>query len=306
MKVVRSPCEFPADLPSPVATLGNFDGVHRGHAHLIAQLHAAARQRAGTSVVITFRPHPIRVIRPEFAPPLICTYDEKLELLAALNVDICLELAFDRALSQKSAHQFANDILVDAMGVAHFVAGPDSRFGRGRQGDAAVLAAMGAFSVESVSPLTWAGAAVSSSRIRTSLAEAGDVAGVRELLGRPVRLTGPVVRGDQRGRTIGFPTAHLQVAQELIPKNGVYAARVFLDDGQTFDAVVNIGVRPTFGVLGRTIEAHVLDFTGDLYGRTVALDLVDRVRDEQKFDGIEALIAQIQADVVHGRELLAR
>ncbi len=300
MQLIRSIETIPDGLPFPVVTLGNFDGVHLGHRHLIERLMAVAREHDGTAVAITFRPHPLAILHPDRMGPLICTYDEKVELLEAAGIDVLVELPFDRDFSELDAISFARKIVVDALGTRWFVAGPDSRFGRDRAGDAALLARLGertGFRVESVAPFEIDGAPISSSRIRAVVSQHGDVEGAARLLGRPVRLSGVVVQGDQRGRTIGFPTANLATECELIPRHGVYAARAYVGAaGREERAVVNIGVRPTFGLTGLAIEAHLLDFEGDLYGAPFALELVAHIRDEQKFSGIDALVAQIGND----------
>ncbi len=306
MIVARAASEIPSGLAWPVATMGNFDGVHLGHRHLLGRVAEVAGQHGGTTVAITFRPHPVEVVAPDRAPVLISGYDEKLALLEAAGVDMAVELPFDRARSVQTAEQFIEEVFVEALAVRHVVAGPDSRFGQDRRGDVAMLAAAGeaaGFTVETVTALQIAGASVSSSRIRGLIADSGDVAAAAQLLGRPFSLTGTVVDGDKRGRTIGFPTANLELTSHLRPCNGVYAARAHFGD-QVADAVVNIGVRPTFGVLGTTVEAHLLDFAGDLYGQTLTLSFVGRVRAEQRFDGVDALVAQITADVVRGRAML--
>lgn len=307
MKIVRAIDDVPATISFPVVTIGNFDGVHLGHRRLIEQMKEVARTEGGTSVVVTFRPHPGAVLHPEKAAPMICTWEERHELLEATGLDLLLELPFDRAFSELSAERFVEVILVDGLRTRWFVAGPDSRFGNDRAGDAELLSRIGeraGFGVESVTPLLVGGERVSSSRIRRLVAEEGDVATAGALLGRPPRLRGEVVSGDRRGRTLGFPTANLRPSSELIPRRGVYATRAHLPDGRAFDSVTNIGIRPTFGEPGLRIEAHLLDFDGDLYGSAMALDLVERIRDEQKFDGAGALVRQIEADVERGRELL--
>jgi riboflavin kinase/FMN adenylyltransferase len=310
MKIVRSLDDIPRGLPFPVVTLGNFDGVHRGHHHLIGRLLEVAREHSGTAIGMTFRPHPLAILHPDKMGPLICTYDEKAELLARTGLDVLIELPFDRDFSELPAEQFVKDLVIDRLGTRWFVAGPDGRFGRDRVGDAKLLARFGAdhgFEVESVSPLADGGTAISSSRIRRLVAEAGDVEQAERLLGRPVRITGVVVQGDQRGRTIGFPTANLAPESELIPAHGVYAAIALVGPEKTpRPAVVNIGVRPTFGTLGLAIEAHLLDFTGDLYGAPFALDLVARIRPEQKFAGVDALVTQIRRDAQEAARILQK
>lgn len=307
MRVARSISDVPEGLPYPVVTLGNFDGVHRGHEHLLARVQAVAAANAGTSVVVTFRPHPVVVLRPDRSFRLICSYDRKLELLEAVGIDLVLEVPFDRSIAQWPAERFVDELLVGGLGLRWFVAGPDSRFGKGRAGDAELLQAVGpglGFGVESIAPLQLDGHPASSSRIR-QLAAAGDVAAAAVVLGRPLSLSGQVVEGDRRGRTIGFPTANLAPSSGLVPRHGVYAAWAVLQgETQRRPAVINVGTRPTFDGKALSVEAHLLDFEGDLYGKRLTLKLVDRIRDELRFDGVDALVAQIHADVESARRQL--
>ena len=307
MKVIRQIENIPTDWVKPVLTIGNFDGVHCGHQEVLARLMVLKREHHGTSVVITFRPHPIKILHPERAPQLICTYDEKLALLEKQGVDAVVEIGFDRDFSEWSAQRFVEELLIERMAVHFVLAGPDSHFGRNRAGDAALLESYGAqhgFGVERLTSHLRGGSVVSSSRIRTLIAQDGDAQGTAALLGRAFRLTGTVTKGDQRGRQLGFPTANLQLHTELLPSHGVYAAWAYRRDGVPIQAAVNVGIRPTFGQEALTVEAHLLDFSADLYGEVVHLDLVARIRGECRFDDVNELVRQIEQDVQHVRDQL--
>ena len=222
-----------------------------------------------------------------------------------------LEIPFDHDFSEWTAERFIEELLVDTIGLHHFLAGPDCRFGRQRAGDAGMLREFGeraGFTVESVEPVVALGGVVSSSRIRKLVSSAGDVAAAGRLLGRPVRLSGTVIKGDQRGRTIGFPTLNLHLGSTVRPALGVYAVRVgIFEGGETIwhDGVANVGKRPTFGGEDVILEAHLMDFSGDLYGKLIAVTLIDFIRAEKKFDGLEALRAQIAADTKTAQNILA-
>jgi riboflavin kinase / FMN adenylyltransferase len=297
----------PLGWPSPAVTIGNFDGVHRGHQALVSAVVARARETGGVSVVLTFDPHPARVLGRGGAPAALTTLDQKEELLALLGVDRLAVLPFDAALAALSPGAFAREVLQGALGARHVVVGESFRFGHGRAGDAAVLAALGAeigFSVRALPPVLGEGSPVSSSRVRRVLA-LGDVRTARALLGRPYFVDGPVGRGDGRGRTIGVPTANLAPENEILPAQGVYAARCRVPDGSFRPAVVNLGHRPTFGGEHATVEAHLMDFDGDLYGARVRLEFHERLRGEQRFDGVPALVARIREDIERARALLS-
>ena len=308
MIIIRQFEDIPNDWVNPVVTIGNFDGVHCGHQQILSRLAALKQEYQGTSVVITFRPHPIKILHPTKAPSLICTYEEKLTLLEQNGVDAVIEIAFNRDFSAWSAERFVEELLIERVGVHFVLAGPDSHFGRNRSGDATLLEAYGpehGFGVERLIPHLLDNSVVSSSRIRGLIASDGDVQGAARLLGRPFRLTGTVVKGDQRGRTIGFPTANLRLHTELVPFLGVYAAWAFRRDNIPIPAAVNVGVRPTFGKDALTVEAHLLDSNADLYGEVIRLDLVARIRGESRFESVEALIEQINQDIAMVRKQLA-
>jgi riboflavin kinase / FMN adenylyltransferase len=307
MRVIRLESFTPVGWRSPVVTVGNFDGVHRGHQALAAAAVEQARREGGTAVVLTFDPHPARVLAPERAPAALTTAEQKRELLSGLGIDALAVLPFDARLAAFTPGAFVLRVLRGALAARHVVVGEGFRFGQGQSGDAARLVQLGAangFSVEAVASVTQDGEPVSSSRVREQLARGG-VDAARALLGRSYFVDGTVVAGDQRGRTIGVPTANLQPENEIMPARGVYAACCRLAGGRWLPAVVNVGSRPTFGGGLLTVEAHLLDFEGDLYGSGLRVAFEQRLRDERRFDGREALVAQIREDVARARALLS-
>ncbi|MBK7759999.1 MAG: riboflavin biosynthesis protein RibF [Deltaproteobacteria bacterium] len=278
---------FPQDA-RPALTIGNFDGVHRGHQSLLARLTERARALGVPSCVYTFEPPPRRVLQPDRCPPRMTSLRQKIELLHGQGVDLVVVEDFTIELASRPAEWFAREILGARLRPSALVVGYDFRFGRGRQGDADALAAwMPELSIEAVRPFLMPGEdrVVSSSAVREAVA-AGDVTRAAALLGRPYAIEGVVIHGDARGRTIGFPTANLQTDAELLPAPGVYAVDVDVVGGaQGLRGVANLGVRPTFGKLGFTIEAHLLNFAGDLYGETLSMRLLKRLRGEERFAG---------------------
>ena len=301
----------PVRWPRPVVAVGNFDGVHRGHQAPIAATVAQARDRAGTAAVLTFDPHPARVLMPEGAPSTLMTLEQKAEALAGLGVDRMAVMPFTVELSREPPDEFARSVLRGTLQAEVIVVGSNFRFGRGRQGDVGVLAALGdplGFAVEVAPPVLHQGAPVSSMRIREALAR-GDVEEARALLGRRFFIDGEVVRGAGRGRQLGVPTANLRPLNETIPASGVYAGRMRPLEGNgkgSWQAVVNVGRRPTFGETTLTVEAHLLDRQADLYGKTLRLEFAARLRDEQAFAGPDALVAQIQRDIAAARRILGQ
>ena len=301
-----------------VLTVGTFDGVHLGHQAIIRYLNERAAKVDGCSVVVSFDPHPREVVLGKHVP-LLTTLEERGDLLEAFGVERFVVLPFTRDLSNLSPRDYVEQVLIETIGLREIVIGYDHRFGRDRAGDRATLEALGAehgFSVDVIPeqnlPSTRSGGVhevtVSSSEIRRLLAEEGDVARAAELLGWPYALTGTVIRGDQRGRTIGYPTANLRVHgdRKLVPKPGVYAVRVEYGD-ETFGGVMNIGRRPTFETDGAvTVEAHLFDFGREIYGRELEVAFVERIRDEQKFSGPDALVEQLRTDEVQSRVVLRR
>ncbi len=288
-------------------TLGNFDGVHLGHRALV---HAAlsARDRAGSaprSVAMFFDPHPTAVMAPDRAPRLLTSPARRADLLRRCGIDQVDIRTFDESFAQQSPEAFVSKILVDEHRAHTVVVGDDFRFGAGREGDVEVLRELAkahGFDVLIVDPVHHGDDLVSSTRIRAHI-EAGEVAAASVLLARFHDVTGTVVKGDQRGRTIGFPTANL-ATPDTAPCDGVYAVLTKTQSGARVSGVANLGVRPTFEA-GRSVEVHLLDFEGDLYGTELRVAFVARLRGEQKFDGLDALRAQLSRDVAAGREALA-
>ena len=286
-------------------TIGVFDGVHRGHQRLIAKVMQEASDKGCAAGVVTFRNHPDSVFNPDFKPRYITALDERIRLIERLGVDFVVPVTFDRAVAGIRARDFAA-MLTRRLGMRALVAGPDFAMGYKREGDVDALAAIGAemgFSVSVVDLLSEGDAAVRSTNIRRALA-AGDVSGVAKQLGRNYAMSGVVVSGEKRGRTLGFPTANLEVGGDMaIPANGIYATRAFVD-GECHMAATSIGTRPTFDGKGRTIEAFLLGFDNILYNKELRLEFVSRLRDELKFDSVEALLEQMALDVEETRAIL--
>jgi len=292
---------------APVVTLGNFDGVHRGHQAILARVVDAARAGGGDAVALTFHPHPIAVLRPERAPALITSLRDRIALMAASGLDVLALQHFTLSFATLSAEAFVERFLVERLGAARVVVGHSVSFGHERRGDAALLTSLGerfGFAVEVVGPICVDGHDVSSSAVRRAIA-AGDVTLASALLGRPHRLGGRVERGRQRGAAIGFPTANVRVRAGMWPHDGVYAVRVRRGD-RWIDGVANIGTNPTFGTAPRTLEAHLFDFDADLYGERLTVAFIERLRGEVTFPSVEALVAQIARDAAEARRALAR
>lgn len=297
--------EQPVTDQPAVLTIGKFDGVHLGHQRLIDTAVERARSRGFASAVMTFDPHPDRVIRPDNPLRLLTTLDERGPLIAALGVDVLIVAPFTRETMATPAFDYMRQICT-ALPLGELWVGEGFALGRKREGDVPRLSEIGhdlGYTVGTVAAVHLNGEPVNSSRIRRLLAE-GAVAETVPLLGRPFALTGTVEEGDRRGRTIGFPTANLAIDEShALPADGVYACYVFVRD-TALPAVTNIGVRPTFGSLRRTVEAHLLDWSGDLYGQVVRLAFVHHLRGERKFNGIDDLRAQITHDAQQARTLL--
>jgi riboflavin kinase/FMN adenylyltransferase len=309
MDTFRGHTSLSRRLRNAVVAIGNFDGVHRGHAHIFKQARGLAAGLGGESVVLTFDPHPAKVLAPSYAPPLITPLQRKLELIAAEGVDVTVVEPFDRAFAGKSPDEFARGVLVDGLGARHVVVGYDFTFGAKRSGNVQLLAELGpklGFGVTVVPPISVDGIVCSSTKVREFVLE-GRVDGAALVLGRAPEVQGEVVHGDGRGRSIGVPTANVQPEAELLPKNGVYAGWAErLSDGRRWTAAINVGTNPTF-VEGRNVrvEAHLLDCDEDLYGQRLRLGFVARLRDEERFPSREALVAQIRSDVEATRKRMA-
>ncbi len=293
-----------------VVTVGTFDGVHLGHRDTLARLQHRASAVGLPAVLVTFRPHPLAVVNPAAAPMLLTPDDEQLDALVDSGPLTVVVLPFTVELSRYSAEAFVGELLVEKYQMRELVIGYDHGLGRGRQGDAAALTAYGAkrgFRVEVVPPtVDTVGAPISSSAIRTLLAH-GDLERAGRALGRPYAFRGTVVPGSQRGRDLGYPTLNLQLvsARKLLPPDGVYAVRAQSHRG-SFGGMMNLGGRPTFGELERTLEVHVFDVEGDWYGESVAVHFVKRLRDTVRFDGIDALVAQLGRDAEGARIALTQ
>ncbi len=318
MEVVRYPGPCPALPGGSVVTIGAYDGVHLGHRALIDRVRKLAADRGVASALITFDQHPARLVRPETAPLLLTDPEQKLELLEATGLDLLLVIRFDEERSQESPEDFVREVLVDCLGAKTIVVGEDFHFGHQRRGDVALLRRMGAeagFEVEGVSLLGPDGHAadeahqVSSTAIRKALA-AGDVERAAELLGRQHEIRGVVTHGDGRGGPeLGFPTANVAVPNDvLLPADGIYAGWYTRQGGERHPAAISLGRRPTFYETAHAslLEAHLLDFDGDLYDERARVAFVARLRGEERFDSVEALIEQMRRDCDEARQVLAR
>jgi riboflavin kinase / FMN adenylyltransferase len=309
MRIFRHDRVAPAERGAVVA-LGNFDGVHLGHQRVIGEAGRIARQMGAPFAVLTFEPHPRSVFRPQDPPFRLTPFRMKARLIEALGVDLLFTLHFDHAFARRSAEDFVASVLVQGLGARQVVVGYDFVFGNQRRGTPALLIERGAalgFGVSTVDPVQAAdGVLYSSTSIREHLV-AGRPRAAQALLGRFWEIDGRVIECDRRGRTIGFPTANILLEDYLRPAAGVYAVRAGIEEGGRLrwrDAVANFGMRPTFAGTDLRLEVHVFDFAGDLYGRHLPVALIDYLRPEQKFPGIDALKAQIAADAARAREVL--
>ena len=306
MQSWRGVADAPQGWGRCVVTIGVFDGVHLGHQLLVGQAVTHAAERGVPCVVLTFDPHPSEVLRPGSHPALLTGADTKADLLGALGVDVVCTLPFTHELSALTAEEFAQQVLVDALHAELVLVGANFRYGNRAAGDVATLEQAGrrlGFAVE-VAALHGSGDRTWSSTYIRERVLSGDVGAAAAALGREHRIDGVVVTGDQRGRDLGYPTANLDPLRwSAVPSDGVYAGRLLLD-GAPLPAAISIGTNPTFDGADRRVEAYVLDFSGDLYGRTVGLTFVERLRPTLAFDGIEPLIAQMALDVARTRELL--
>jgi riboflavin kinase/FMN adenylyltransferase len=288
-------------------TIGSFDGIHLGHRDLIRQLIDGAHSSGCQAVVMTIYPHPRRVVRGLITPVYLSTFEERVTMLDELGVDHIIRLPFDKKLAAQSATTFMNRVLIQ-FGVKNLLVGENFALGHDRKGDIDELSRLGhvlGFQVTTIPPFMLGGLMVSSSQIRAWLGE-GDVDMATQALGQPYRTCGRVVHGDERGGRIGIPTANLSVWQEqVLPTSGVYACWASID-GKKFRAVTNIGLRPTFQSEHPhvTVEAHLLDFSGDLYDRELCLDFIQRIRGEKRFENVDVLVKQIRSDIIHARRLL--
>ena len=307
MAIISDLQQLKEPLINPVLTIGNFDGVHKGHLALFDMVKERARSIGGQSALMTFDPHPIKVMKPGNGPPLITLTQQKLELIEDADIDVIFCIPFTKEFASISASEFVQNILVDRIGVREIVVGYDYTFGQGRKGDIGLLQEMGGtlgFMVHVVEPVHVGDKLVSSTSIR-KLVQDGNLSEAKQLLGRDYQILGTVVRGkDRGGRLLGFPTANLELIDELVPKVGVYAVNVVVGD-QSLDGVTNIGYNPTFGKGPFSVETHILDFKEDLLGRSIRVKFVERLRDERPFGSVKDLSDQIGRDVLSARKLFS-
>lgn len=308
MKIYEGIDQLPPSMPYPVVTIGNFDGIHRGHRLIFQQVVQRARQAKGTSIVVTFRPHPQRVLSPEASPNLLTDFSTKLALMEKEGLDAALVIPFTLDFARTAPVTFIREVLSDRLGARELFVGHDFAFGKDRAGTIALLETEGeklGIALTVVGPVEWEGETVSSSRVRRALVE-GDPGRAANLLGRPFSLSGKVVGGYKEGRIMGFPTANLQIATEvLLPAQGVYAVRVRWKDW-LYDGVANIGTSPTFPDRPLRLEVHIFDFTESLYDEALEVAFIARLREERRFPSVEELADQIRKDVEDARTLLAQ
>jgi len=303
MKVIFDPQEPIDDHTS--ATIGNFDGVHMGHKKIISSIKETAERKGLSTCVITFHPHPQKVLK-NIDVPLLVPIRERLKLLEKEGVDYTACYTFTEEISRISARDFIKNILVGKLNVRHLIVGPDFSFGNKREGNAELLEEMGKklhFETGVLEPYVIDGEVVSSSAIREML-QRGDIRKAARFLGYDFYIDGLVTEGEKRGRKIGFPTINLDTDWDILPKVGVYATRAYVDDDR-FDSITNIGFRPTFGENKLLIETHLFDFNFDIYGKRVRVEFVERIRNEERFESVDALVAQIKKDVEQVKGVLS-
>lgn len=307
MKLYSSIDDLPETFSAGAVTIGNFDGVHRGHARLLEQLNARAAEFNGPSVVFTFEPHPVRLLRPDEAPAPLTWVARKAELLAQSNVDVVIAYPTSREFLSLTANEYFQQIICDQLRTRAIVEGPNFFFGKNREGNIELLEQLcdaAKISLDIVEPLTSDDQFVSSSRVRAAIA-AGDVDAANAMLTQPYRIRGMVTHGAGRGATIGFPTANVSAVDTLLPGLGVYAGEAHTSSSngkQQWPAAINIGPNPTFGEDQVKVEVHLLDFVGDLYGEPLEVDFVTRLRDIQKFASKDELIEQLARDIEATRQ----
>ena len=308
MKVIDGTDNIHEKFPYPVLTIGNFDGVHLGHQAIFRMLIKRAKEKKGTSIVFTFIPHPLRVLAPERAPKLITTYKDKFKLIEKAGIDIILCTNFTKEFANISAKDFVTTFLCGIIGVKEIFIGSNYLFGKGRKGSPELLQELGkecGFSVTVIDEISINNSVPSSSGIRTLIAK-GKVDSASKLLGRDYSVEGRVIEGAKRGKNIlNMPTANLLTANELLPKDGVYAVLVELNGKQYYGAT-NIGFNPTFADKKFSFETHILDFDGELLGKTIRVSFIKRIRDEMKFANAEALAEQLRKDIANIRSVLRR
>lgn len=304
MTVIYNLDQIRKPLKNPVITIGNFDGVHKGHLTLFEKVKERARAINGKSAVMTFDPHPIKVVMTQNIPPLITPTRQKIELIQASGIDFIIFIPFTKEFADISAKDFIKSILVDKIGIREVVVGYDYTFGYNREGNIELLQDMGrqfVYGVHVMPPFRIANGLVSSTSVRNLIQE-GKISEAKKLLGRDYQIYGTVVKGKDRGaKLLGFPTANLKLADELIPKPGVYAVTVLIED-QTYKGVTNIGFNPTFGNGHFSVETHVIDFSGDLQGKSIKVNFMERLRDEKTFKSPRDLAEQIRKDIRKTKE----
>lgn len=305
MQIVTGADIYNKILDASIVTIGNFDGVHRGHAEIFAHLKRKSVDRGIPSVVVTFEPHPLKILAPESAPYLITTFEQKVALIAESGIDYLIVVPFSKEFSQLPARDFVLNILCTPLGMRHIIIGHDYAFGRNREGNFQTLEELGVrngFTLEDLPPIGEEGIVFSSSLVRSAVID-GDMAAAARILGRYFQITGTVVRGREIGHALGFPTANIATHNELFPPDGVYAVMALVD-GQRVKGACNIGCNPTFGENTRTIEVFLLDYAGHIYDHGIAVQFVQRLRPERKFPDAAALKSAIGQDVEHTRIVL--
>lgn len=298
MERLDGAASVPAHLRGGIVALGNFDGFHRGHQAVVGRAVERARAEGRPAIVATFDPHPMRYFRPQTPSFRLTTLDQRQRLFGEAGADAMLVFGFDAALAGLPARAFAEQRLVELIGAGGVVTGADFTFGKGRDGDVGVLHALGdelGFSVDTVAPVEDTGEVISSSRIREAL-QAGKPREAAALLTRPFAIEGVVEPGAKLGRELGYPTANIRLGNYLRPRYGIYAVRGHLPDGRILDGAANLGIRPSFDPPVELLEPYFFDFSGDLYGQRLEVELIEYLRDEAKFDSLDALKAQIAAD----------
>jgi len=297
------------DYPNPVITIGNFDGVHIGHQKIFDFVKKKAKQISGTSVVITFNPHPIKVLYKEHPLKLITTNEDKIKLIEKCGIDITISIPFTHEFAQIEAEDFVKNILIEKFNAKWIVVGYDYRFGKGRKGDKELLKKLGktyGFKVTVLKAYKKRGKILSSTAVRNALFE-GNIKEANQFLGRAYHVDGEVIKGMGRGSSVlGYPTANFVPKQEIIPKQGVYAVKVTIPSLKTFNGVANIGKNPTFGNINMSYEVHILDFKGNLLGKTIRIHFIERIRDEKKFGSPQELKENIAHDIEIARKIFKK
>lgn len=306
MEVFRGIEAIGRSLKNPAITIGNFDGVHRGHQALFQKVKQWAEKLNGESVVMTFNPHPLEVLFPQKTLNFITSHEHKLELIESCGIDATLVIPFSHEFSHMSARQFVADLLVGKLGMKAIIVGHDYRFGHSREGDIGFLTELGKeldFQVDTVAGIKVIDSVVSSTLIRQKILQ-GNFREVNEFLGRPFEVTGTVREGKKRGAGLGFPTANMRMPGLTSPRTGVYVVEAEVE-GETYGGAANLGYNPTFGDTELCLEVHLFNFNRNIYGKPIAVRFLDRLRDEKRFSGIQELVEQIAKDVAKAKEILA-